>query len=160
MPKASKTDQQSSEGRNAPSLLNPQQYMLCKQLAVGKPPWSQRAKALLAINDGASEAVASELSQLRSTQVKFWLNKFNKEGIDIFPEPLLQDMDDISDTSTENAPGEVLPTDDDTDESKKLKKTNKAKGKNKNKNAGAKKNKRSREGKKVKSANRKPKKKM
>jgi hypothetical protein len=151
MPKATKTSNQSSAFQTPPSLLDPQQYSVCQHLALGKPPWSQRAKALLAISDGASETVAGELSKLRTTQVKFWLNKFNKGGMDIFPESLLKDADATSAKSTQNPSGEELPTPEMTGESKKSKKTKKSKGKkekSKKKNAGG--EKRSAQGKKKK----------
>ncbi len=129
MPKATKNDHNSSAGQNTTDLLNPQEYRLCEQLAAGSKPWSQRAQALLAINEGASETVASGRSQLRTTQVRFWLNKFNRVGMEIFPEDLLNEANDNSAASTDTQTGEDLPSGDETGKAKKLKKTKKAKRK-------------------------------
>lgn len=127
MPKTSKIEKQ-SELQDIVRLLDPQQYQLCQQIAEGNPPWSQRAKALMAINDGASETDASELSQLRTTQVKFWLDKFNQVGMDIFSEALRNDVQDLPVSSPENI-GEELPISNESGDPKKLKKKKKDKGK-------------------------------
>lgn len=162
MAKAANIDHNSSEAQNTIDLLNPQEYRLCEQLAAGSKPWSQRAQALLAINEGASETVASGRSQLRATQVRFWLNKFNRVGMEMFPEDLLNEASDNSAPSTDTPTGEALPSVDETGKAKKLKKTKKAKSKKekgKKKKSKVGKGKRSKKKEEAESAGSKPKKK-
>ncbi len=157
----------SKEVQMATKLLNSQGEQVCTKLAAGKAPWSQRAQALLAINEGASETVASERSGLRPTQVKYWLNKYQKQGMAIFPEPLLQEMDKPANTSAESNPSEDLLTVAEASQEKISKKAKQAKDKNKdkkkkNKKKNKKKGKRgkgSRNAKKAKGKDGKPKKK-
>jgi hypothetical protein len=150
----------SKEAQMATKLLNSQGEQICIKLAAGKAPWSQRAQALMAINEGASETVASERSGLRPTQVKYWLNKYQKQGMAIFPEPLLQEMDKPANTSAESNPSEDLLTVAEASQEKISKKAKQAKDKNKDKkkkNKG-KQGKRSKKAKKAKGKGDKPKK--
>jgi len=66
-------------------LLEPQERLACKQIATEKPPHSQRAQALLAIDQGETQAEAGRLSGLSVGQVKYWLGKFRKDRMNIFP---------------------------------------------------------------------------
>lgn len=162
MPKATKIDHNSSEAQNTTNLLSPQEYQLCKQLAAGSKPWRQRAQALLAVNEGASEEAAGEVAQLQATQVKFWLNKFNRVGMEMFPEDLLNEASDNSAASTDTPTGEDLLSAEGTGKAKKLKKTKKTKrkkGKDKKKKTKAKKGKSSKKSMKAESAINKSKKK-
>lgn len=147
----------SKEAQMATKLLNSQGEQICIKLAAGKAPWSQRAQALMAINEGASETVASERSGLRPTQVKYWLNKYQKQGMAIFPESLLQEIDASANTPSENNPAEDLLAVAESSQkkiSKKVKKKNKKKNKKKGKRG-----KGSRNAKKAKGKDGKPKKK-
>jgi hypothetical protein len=71
------------------NLLTPGQREICRQLAVGGAPFSQRALALLAMDQGVTQKEASELSGLTKGQVRYWRDRFRQRGLDIFPDDLL-----------------------------------------------------------------------
>lgn len=73
----------------AGKLLSLDERGACEQLAGGEAPHSQRAQALLAIDEGATQAEAGQRAGLTSGQVKYWLGKYRKEGLTIFPEDLV-----------------------------------------------------------------------
>ena len=53
------TQQRPEEKQSAGKLLSPEERGVCKQLAAaGEAPWSQRAQALLALDEGATQAPA------------------------------------------------------------------------------------------------------
>ena len=127
-------------------MLEPDEVLLCEQIAAGDPPWSQRAQALLAIHHGSTAEAASEASGLRTTQVNFWLNKFYKARLGIFPEELLTAADNFA-AEIETPPGDELPVLAESGKTKKKKKKDKQgkdkQGKSKKKKKKAKKGKRS-----------------
>jgi hypothetical protein len=131
MAKAAKIDHNSREAQNTTDLLNPQEYRLCKKLAAGSKPWSQRAQALLVINESASEKVASERSGLRTTQVRYWLNKYQKMGMAIFPTNMLQGIDEAATIAAESTPDGSQQMVDEASQDKKSKKAKKTKDKKK-----------------------------
>ncbi|HID51964.1 MAG TPA: helix-turn-helix domain-containing protein [Anaerolineae bacterium] len=63
----------------------------CQQIATGKAPYSQRAQAILALADGASQAEAAQQSGLTENQVRYWLGRFRSKRLDIFPESVHSD---------------------------------------------------------------------
>ena len=90
-PSKKREDGNGSSGK----LLEPQERLLCEQIANREPPHSQRAQALLAIDKGETHAEASRLSGLSVGQVNYWLGKFRKDRMDIFPsESLKTDQQD------------------------------------------------------------------
>ena len=70
-----------SEGR----LLSPEERKVCKRVATGSAPYCQRALALLALDQGVTQAEAGELSGLTKGQVRYWRDKFLQQSIGIFP---------------------------------------------------------------------------
>lgn len=70
-------------------LLSPDDRLLCTQIITRIPPWNQRAQSLLLVDDGASFEIAGEITGLRATQVKYWVDHFRKHGSNIFPESIL-----------------------------------------------------------------------
>lgn len=70
-------------------LLGPEEQTVLRQIATKEPPYSQRAQALLAINDGATQADAGSQVGLTKGQVRYWLTKFRAGGTGIFPDELL-----------------------------------------------------------------------
>jgi hypothetical protein len=68
-------------------LLAPTEREALKMISAGSAPHSQRAAALLAIDDGATQAQAAEQAGLTRGQVKYWLTKFRQVRLDIFPQP-------------------------------------------------------------------------
>ena len=120
-----------NEAQMASGLLSPENEKFCTKIATGDPPWSQRAQVLLAINGGASEAVASERSGLRTTQVRYWLNKYQKMGMAIFPTDMLQGIDEPATIAAESTPDEAQQMVDEASQDKKSKKAKKEKDKKK-----------------------------
>ena len=90
---------------------------------------------MLAINDGASEAVASEFSGLRTTQVRYWLNKYQKMGMAIFPTDTLQGIEKSATITAESTPDEAQQTVEEASKEQKSKKVKKKKDKKKKNNA-------------------------
>jgi len=70
-------------------LLTSEEYQACQKVLVEQAPYNQRAQALLAIDQGATQLQASQQSGLTRGQVKYWLGKFRQERLAIFPEDLL-----------------------------------------------------------------------
>ena len=68
-------------------LLTPKEREALKMISAGKDTHSQRAAALLAIDDGATQQQAAEETGLSRGQVKYWLSKFRQVRLDIFPQP-------------------------------------------------------------------------
>lgn len=69
----------------AGKLLDEQARVVCEKLSGGEIPYSQWAQALLAIDEGASQAEAAQRTGLTIHQVRYWLAKFRKTGLNIFP---------------------------------------------------------------------------
>jgi hypothetical protein len=83
---------------NAHRLLGAEEQAIFGQIATTEPPHSARAQALLAIDEGATQVEAGRQAGLTREQVRYWLNKFRRDGISIFPEELLN--------QAQQAPGE------------------------------------------------------
>lgn len=113
-----------SEEKGASMLLNNEERLAIEQIANGKSPWNNRAQALLALDEGESDVEAGAASGLRPTQVNYWLRKFQKSGLDIFPMDVLPEpvVDKAESLSVEETPSQVK-------KSKKPKKSKKTKGK-------------------------------
>jgi hypothetical protein len=60
-----------------------------ERVALGEPPYSQRAKGLIAMADGANLAEAGMASGLTINQVRYWVGRFGTRRLSIFPEELL-----------------------------------------------------------------------
>ena len=71
------------------NLLGPQEKLILEQIAAGQPPHSQRAQSLLAIDAGVTQKIAALQSGQTVRQVSYWLSKFRKDRMGIFPEELL-----------------------------------------------------------------------
>ena len=110
-------------------LIGPDDRRVCEQFARGKAPWSQRAQALLLVDGGASYTDAGEITGLRASQVKFWVDAFRRRGVAIFPkggEMEVVLLPDPSDTEIKQVEASAVET------SKKPRKTkNKKKSKGK-----------------------------
>jgi len=121
-------------------LLIPEERLVCEQIAAGKAPWSQRAQALLALDEGLSDEVAAENSGLRVTQVSYWINAFRKKRMDIFPENMLKNDEKVFAVPNAEIPEEETPSSKSSGKIKKPKKTKKSKkSKSKKKKASKKK---------------------
>lgn len=85
-----KENEQATLGSN---LLTPQEEAICKQIAASQAPHSQRALALLALNEKSTPAQAAEQAGLSTRQVSYWIAKFGKQRLGVFPETLLDELD-------------------------------------------------------------------
>jgi hypothetical protein len=74
------------EGR----LLSDQEREAFKMISTGNDLHGQRAIALLAIDEGASQTGAAQQAGLTAGQVKYWLGKFRRVRMEIFPEQVLK----------------------------------------------------------------------
>ena len=70
----------------AANLLSPEARAACERIAAGEAVWSQRAQALLAVDEGATQAEAGQRAGLTPGQVEYWLGKFRRDQLSIFPE--------------------------------------------------------------------------
>lgn len=107
-------------------LLSDQEREAFKMISTGNDLHGQRAIALLAIDEGATQAQAAQQSGLTPGQVKYWLGKFRQVRMEIFPEQVLK-----TEKPVEKAVQETKP--------EKTKKSGGKKGKKKSKKKGGKK---------------------
>lgn len=75
------------------NLLTPREQAICKHIAAGEAPHSQRAVALLALNESSTRAQAAEQANLSTGQINYWIAKFRKQRLGMFPETLLAEFD-------------------------------------------------------------------
>lgn len=92
---------------------------------------SQRAQALLLLDDGHTQAKSCELSSLTLGQLRYLLRLFKTKGMDLFPEELFpqteeKEIEETSVPTPEAAEPEISTID--------VKKEKKKKGKKKSKN--------------------------
>jgi hypothetical protein len=111
-------NERKSENRQAAGkLLNREERAVCERVAAGEAPWSQRAQALLALDEGATQVGAGGRAGLTQGQVSYWLGRFRQDGLGIFPE-----SEEAEATEMKAAEAAVKPK-----KKKKKKKTGKAK---------------------------------
>jgi len=130
------------------SLLTSQEWAICEQIAVREGPHGPRALALLALDEGITQAQAGERAGLSRGQVKYWVARFRKQRLSIFPDGLL-DEPDAKETVEPATEIEEKPEKATSVKDKKAKRGKKAKGK-KGKRTKAKKAKKSKGTKKAK----------
>ncbi|MGB5845950.1 MAG: helix-turn-helix domain-containing protein [Anaerolineales bacterium] len=70
-------------------LLSAQERVAFRMISTGNDLHGQRAIALLAIDEGASQEEAAQRAGLTAGQVKYWLGKFRRVRMEIFPEQVL-----------------------------------------------------------------------
>lgn len=110
-------------------LLSDQEREAFKMISTGNDLHGQRAIALLAIDEGATQAQAAQQSGLTPGQVKYWLGKFRQVRMEIFPEQVLK-----TEKPVEEAVQETKPEKTKKSGGKKDKKKSKKKGGKKSKN--------------------------
>jgi len=117
-------------------LLTPEERTFCTHMVSGSVPWSQRAHAMLLVDDGVNFQIAGEITGLRPTQVKFWVDAFRKQGSVIFPESVLAGAATPQEASESIPdPEETVPAES-SDKTKKPEKTKRKKGKSSKKKQG------------------------
>ena len=103
-------------------LLNPEERIVCEQIAGGEAPYSQRAQALLAIDEGATQAEAAQRAGLTGGQVKYWLGKFRKERLAIYADALPEQAQLKQETILSQTPAEGKPKQEAKQKGKKVQK--------------------------------------
>ena len=83
------SDKRENDNETTGILLEPQERLNCEQIAAGQPPHSQRARSLLAIDAGVTQKTAALQTGQTVGQVSYWLGKFRRDRMSIFPEDLL-----------------------------------------------------------------------
>jgi CHAD domain-containing protein len=75
----------------APSdgLLKPQEQAVLRQTATRDDMYGRRARALLSLDEGATQAKAGANAGLSARTVRYWLARFRKRHLDIFPDRIL-----------------------------------------------------------------------
>ena len=150
---------QENEPNISSSLLTSPEQAICKQIADHEAPHSQRAVALLALNENGTQTQAAEESGLSVGQVKYWVAEFRKKRLDIFPETLLEGLNakpkKEKGTDVKVEPEAVKEIAELADDKPKVKKGKNKKGKKSKKNSKKKekkdrKDKKSKKGKKAK----------
>lgn len=85
--------QENEQAASESNLLTSQELAICEQIATGQAPHSQRALALLALNQKKTQAQAAEQTGLSKGQVKYWVARFRKLGLAIFPDTRPDELD-------------------------------------------------------------------
>jgi len=98
-------------------LLSYEERDILGKVATKDPPFSQRAQALLAIDEGTTQAAAGQQAGLTKGQMRYWLIKFRKVRIAIFPEELLDQIqrdegDEVDQQEMLGAEETVVPVDE------------------------------------------------
>ena len=75
------------------NLLTLNERAVCEQIASGKAPHSQRALVFLALNEGSTQVQAAEKAGLTKGQARYWIAKFRKKRLGIFPKALLDELE-------------------------------------------------------------------
>jgi hypothetical protein len=88
---ANEINPQNADDRSG--LLTPEEREACGRIAAGNAPHSQRALALMALDQGVGQAEAGELSGLTKGQVRYWRDRFRDNRLGIFPNDLLAGKD-------------------------------------------------------------------
>ena len=141
-----------------PKLLTDAEASTLEQISSHSSAFGQRAKALLELNNGATQVMAGASAGLTRDQVKYWIAKFRQSRLGIFPESILP--------TSITAPAADAPQNENTEEKtddatvakiKKAKKDKKGK-KGKKNNKKGKKEKKEKKGKKEKKKNKEGKK--
>lgn len=100
-------NQDGQEG--AGGLLNAEERAVCIAIAAMEPPYSSRAEALLALDVGATQAEAGRQAGLTYGQVHYWLGKFRKQGLSVFPEELRQQAEPAAADAPQRSPEPPVP---------------------------------------------------
>jgi hypothetical protein len=79
-----------NEGVQEGKLLSEQERIAFRMISTGNDLHGKRAIALLAIDEGATQAEAAQQAGLTRGQVKYWLGKFRQVRMQIFPEEILK----------------------------------------------------------------------
>jgi len=100
------TTQSAPTDAQAGRLLNAEEKAVCEQVAAGDSLDSRRARALLAIDGGATQVEAGSQAGLTRGQMQYCLRTFRQQGLTIFPDAAPEPV-----AQPEPAPGPVSELD-------------------------------------------------
>ena len=96
------TEAEVNKGTDTDKLLDPDQREAIERITKSEAPHNQRAQAILALDEGITQAEAGQRAGLTSGQVKYWLGKFRQVRMQIFPEEL-RNAEQVAQASEEKA---------------------------------------------------------
>jgi hypothetical protein len=151
-----------SEQNELDPFLTPDETQTLTRISTADAPYNQRAQALLALHQGQTLDEAAELTGLRTKQVAYWHNRYQKTRLAVFPAELLVEPAPTAAEVLPEAEVKETPTAVSPEDKKKKSKEGKAKKEKKDKKgkkAGKdkKKNKKEKKGDKDKKKNKKAK---
>jgi hypothetical protein len=111
-------------------LLSPQEREAFRMISTGNDLHGQRALALLAVDEGATQEEAAQRAGLTAGQVKYWLGKFRRVRMDIFPENVFK-ADQLAPVREESEQGRQAAEKPKKSQAKKRKKKTTKKSKTK-----------------------------
>ncbi len=79
----------SADGRSTGKVLTPEERAVFKHVAVRDDLYGRRARALLAMDEGATQKEAGERVGRSDRTVRYWLAAFREKRLDIFPARIL-----------------------------------------------------------------------
>lgn len=78
-----------SEQSEVNPFLTPDEIQTLTRISTADAPYNQRAQALLALHQGQTVDEAATLTGLRPKQAAYWLNRYQKTRLAVFPAELL-----------------------------------------------------------------------
>ncbi len=79
----------SGRSLTGPGLLTPQERVVCLQVATRDDLYGRRARALLALDEGATQVEAGKRAGMSDRRVRYWLAAFRQKRLDVFPARVL-----------------------------------------------------------------------
>ena len=150
-----KTVQESPEKEYG--LLSLEEQALFTQISTMEAPYSLRAQAILALGKGETQTEACRQSGLSQGQVRYWLAKFRRDGMGIFPQELLNQAQTAAQVGASES--EELDLSQDQGDAQPAQAAEKSGSKKKTKKKSKKKSKKTKKSKKEKKPKKKPNKK-
>ena len=95
------------------TLLTLHEHSICTYITSCESPHNKRAQALLLLNEHNTQGQAAAQTGLSTGQIKYWLAKFRKQRLTIFPDILLNEIavekindivEPVAESKTENKP--------------------------------------------------------
>jgi transposase-like protein len=90
---------------NERNALNLEDRAVLDRIATGDSIHSQRARALLALDGGATQSTAAKESGLTISSVRYWRDRFMDQGLAIFPEGLINESEPAEAPQSEEKSG-------------------------------------------------------
>ena len=98
------------EGGGGFGVLPPSERLLHEAHAVNADARGRRARALLALDEGVTQAVAGKRAGLCSRRVRYWLARYRAEGLAIYGDPVSSALLAETDETRKKRP-DILPAD-------------------------------------------------